>query len=104
MGMAILLTYLCVFMGGGVGIWIVRELIVTQADENLLDVDKIQRSIWSRTGLKSGEMSRAWQTHQQFFPNSSLRSLYIILYVFVVLWMFFGLQFLQKSAQVISPD
>lgn len=100
MGIAIFLTYFCVFMGGGVGIWIVRELIVTQADRNLLDADKIQRSMWSRTGLKSGEMSRAWQTHQQFFPNSPLRTLYIILYVFVVLWMLFGLASLQYGWQI----
>jgi hypothetical protein len=102
--MATFLIHLCVLMGGGVCIWIVGELIVTQANQNLLGPDKIQRSIWSRTGLKRGEMSRAWETHQQFFPNSSLRSLYVALCVLVVLWLFFGLTLLQKLASATTPN
>jgi hypothetical protein len=78
-------------MCDGVGVWIVRECIVSEADQNLPDSDKIHRTIWARTGLKSGEMSRAWRTHEQFFPNSSLRSLYIALWAFGLCWMFFGL-------------
>jgi hypothetical protein len=89
-----LLIYLCILMCDGLSIWIVRECIVSDADQNLPNSDKIHRAIWARTGLKRGEMSRAWRTHQKFFPNSPLRALYIALWAFGVCWMFFGIAFL----------
>jgi hypothetical protein len=91
-----LLIYVIVFLGGGMGIWIVRELLLTEANQQLPDEEKIRRTMWSRTGLKSGEMSRLWQVHQQFLPDSSLRFWYIVLWVFTLSWMFFGLSLLQR--------
>lgn len=84
-----------VLVGGGAGIYIVREMLVDEADEQLPDEEKIQRTMWWRTGLKSGEMPRAWETHQAFFPDSSLRFWYVVLWVLSLSWMFLGLQLLQ---------
>jgi hypothetical protein len=49
--------YICFFLGGGLGIWIVRERLIAQANLQLPDDAKVQRTMWSRTGLKSGEMT-----------------------------------------------
>jgi hypothetical protein len=87
-------TYSFILMSGGVGIWIVRELMAKEADQQLPSDEKIRRTIWSRTGFKSGEMSRLWQAHQQFFPGSLLRFWYVALWVLTLSWMFFGLNLL----------
>jgi hypothetical protein len=71
--------YACVLFAGGAGIWIVREIMTVEVDERLPEAEKIRRTMWNRTGLKSGEMSRMWQAHQQFFPDSRLRFWYIAL-------------------------
>jgi hypothetical protein len=94
-----ILIYIIIFFGGGIGIWIVRELLLAEANQQLPDEEKIQRTKWSRTGLKSGEMSRLWQVHQQFLPDSSLRSWYIALWVLTLSWMFFGSSLLQRSTR-----
>ena len=91
----ILFIYLCVFVGGGIGIKIVRDRILAQADERLPTDAKIRHTIWSRSGLKTGEMFRAWRVHRQFFPDSPLPFLYIAVWVFTLSWMFFGLNLLQ---------
>jgi hypothetical protein len=91
----LLLVYLALFFGGGIGFWIVREVMMMQAGTKLSAGDKIQRTMWSRTGLKWGEMSRMWGVHRQFFPQSSLRFWYKALWVFTILWMFFGLSLLR---------
>jgi hypothetical protein len=91
-----LAVYFCLFVCGGVGIWVVRERIVTEADTHLADSDKIQRTMWSRTGLKTGEMTRAWRIHRRFFPHSSLRRLYVGLWIFTLSWMFLGLDLLRR--------
>jgi len=96
-----LLIYVLVLLGAGIGIWIVRELLVEQADEHLPDDEKIRRTIWSRTGLKAGEMSRAWQVHSQFLPGSSLRSWYVALWILAVFWMLSGLQLLNRESSPI---
>jgi hypothetical protein len=45
-----LLIYVLVLLGAGIGIWIVRELLVEQADEHLPDDEKIRRTIWREQG------------------------------------------------------
>lgn len=82
--------YVSLFMAGGVGIAMIRHRILEEADQKLPNGEKIQHTFWNRTGLKSGEMFRAWQTHRQFFPNSSLRFWYVALWVLSLSWMFCG--------------
>jgi uncharacterized protein YneF (UPF0154 family) len=55
------------------GIWIVSEAILTADDQRPPENEKMRRTMWSRTGLESGEMSRAWKAHQRFIPDSLLR-------------------------------
>jgi hypothetical protein len=86
----LLWIYVFLLMAGGVGIAMVRQRILEEADQKLPEGEKIQHTFWNRTGLKSGEMSRAWQTHRQFFPTSSLRFWYVALWVCSVSWMFCG--------------
>jgi hypothetical protein len=88
--------YVCLAFASGAGIWIVREVMIVEADERLPENEKIRRTMWNRTGLESGEMSRMWQAHQQFFPDSRLRFWYVALWVFTIFWMFFGLGILQS--------
>jgi hypothetical protein len=83
--------YLCFLFLNGAGIWIVREAMVAEVDERLPENERIQRTMWNRTGFENGEMSRAWRTHEQFFPDSWLRCWYPALWVSGILWMFFGL-------------
>jgi hypothetical protein len=87
--------YFCLFLASGAGIWIVREAMASAVDERLPENEKIRRTTWNRTGFESGEMSRMWQAHRQFFPASRLRFWYAALWVFTILWMFFGLGILQ---------
>ena len=87
--------YVCLFVACGAGIWIIREVMIVEVDERQPENEKIRRTMWNRTGLESGEMSRMWQAHQQFFPDSRLRFWYVTLWVFAILWMFFGLGILQ---------
>jgi hypothetical protein len=87
--------YVGLFLACGAGIMIVRKVMVVEVDERLPENEKIRRTMWNRTGFKSGEMSRMWQAHQQFFPESLLRFWYVTLWVFAILWMFFGLGILQ---------
>jgi len=88
----------CIYMGllfaSGAGIWIVREAMLGDVDERLPENEKIRRTMWNRTGLESGEMSRMWQVQEQFFPDSWLRFWYVALWVFRISWMFFGLSLL----------
>jgi hypothetical protein len=86
----LLWIYVSLLMAGGLGIALIRWRILEDADQKLPDDEKIQHTFWNRTGLKSGEMYRAWQTHRQFFPNSSLRFWYVALWVLSVSWMFYG--------------
>jgi hypothetical protein len=87
--------YVCLFVACGAGIWIIREVMIVEVDERQPENEKIRRTMWNRTGLESGEMSRMWQAHQQFFPDSRLRFWYVALWVFAIFWMFFGLGILQ---------
>jgi hypothetical protein len=87
--------YFCLLLSSGLGVWVVREQMIAQADSHLPDSGKVRRTMWSRTGLKSGEMSRLWETHRELFPNSPLRSMYVALWAFLILWMIFGLGLLQ---------
>lgn len=87
--------YFCFILAGAMAIWIVRERLVSQADQKLPEDAKVQRTMWSRTGLKSGEMTRMWRAHREFFPNSSLRFWYVALWVLTISWMFIGLELLQ---------
>jgi hypothetical protein len=87
--------YICFFFGGALGFWIVRARLVAQANRELPEGAKVQRTMWPRTGLKSGEITRMWRAHREFFPNSSLRFLYIALWVLTLSWMFIGLELLQ---------
>ena len=89
-------VYVFFFLGGGLGTWIVRERLVNQANQRLPQGAKVRRTMWSRTGLESGEMTRMWRAHREFFPNSSLRFWYIALWVLTLSWMFFGLKLLQS--------
>jgi|SRR5580658_9708588 hypothetical protein len=79
----------------GAGIRIVREVMTEEADERLPENEKIPRTMWNRTGFESGEMSRMREAHQQFFPDNRLRFWYVSLWVFAILWMFFGFGILQ---------
>jgi hypothetical protein len=93
---SILLIYVCFFFGCGMAIFIVRERMVAQANQQLPEDEKIRRTMWSRSGLAGGEMSRLWRAHRQFFPDSSLRFWYIALWALALSWMFFGLTLLQR--------
>src|ERR1700723_1198881 len=95
----VLTFYIIVFLVGGIAIGAVREMMLTEANRQLPDEEQIRRTIWNRTGLKSGEMSRLWDVHQQTHPNSSLRIWYVILWIFIPIWMFFGLNLLQRLAK-----
>jgi hypothetical protein len=88
--------YVCLGFASGADIWIVREVMTVEVDERLPENEKIRRTIWNRTGLEYGELSRMWQAHQQFFPDSLLRFWYVALWVFTIFWMFFGLRTLQS--------
>lgn len=92
-----LLTFIGIFVGVGICILIARERMVAEVDERLPDHEKIQRTMWSRSGLKDGEMSRVWRLHGRLFPDSSLRFWYIALWILALSWMFFGLSLLQHS-------
>jgi hypothetical protein len=94
-----LILYIIVFLVSGIAIWAVREMMLTEANQQLPDEEQIRRTIWNRTGLKSGEMSRLWDVHQQTRPNSSLRIWYVVLWIFTPIWMFFGLNVLQRLAK-----
>ena len=87
--------YMCVLFLDGAGIWIVRGAMVADVDERLPENEKIQRTMWNRTGFESGEMARAWRTHEDFYPGSWLRFWYVALWVSGILWMFFGLGILK---------
>ena len=80
----------------GAGIRIVREVMTAEVDKRLPEKEKIRHTMWNRTSFKNSEMSRMWQAHQQFFPDSLLRFWYVALWVFVISWMFFGLGLLQR--------
>jgi hypothetical protein len=54
----VLTLYIIVFLVGGIAIWAVREMMQTEANQQLPDEEQIRRTIWNRAGLKSGEMSR----------------------------------------------
>ena len=95
-----LLIYASVLLGAGFCIWIVRELLIDQADEHLPGDEKIRRTFWSRTGLKAGEMSRAWQVHSQFLPGSSLRFWYVALWILAIFWMLTGQQLLNRVSSL----
>jgi hypothetical protein len=95
----VLILYITVFLVSGIAIWAVGEMMLTEANQQLPDEEQIRRTIWNRTGLKSGEMSRLWDVHQQTRPNSSLRIWYVILWIFIPIWMFFGLNLLQRLAK-----
>jgi hypothetical protein len=95
----VLILYIIVFLVSGIAIWAVREMMLTKANQQLPGEEQIRRTIWNRTGLKSGEMSRLWDVHQQTRPNSSLRIWYVILWIFIPIWMFFGLNLLQRLAK-----
>jgi hypothetical protein len=88
--------YFCIFFVGGVGILIVRDRMVMQADQRLPDGGKIRGTVWSRNALKRGEMFRLWRVHRQFFPRSPLRFSYLALWVLTLSWLFFGLNLLQR--------
>jgi hypothetical protein len=97
----ILAIYIVVFLLGGIAIWVVREMMLAEANQQLSDEEQIRRTIWNRTGLKSGEMSRLWDVHRQIRPNSSLRIWYVARWILIPLWMFFGLSLLQGLAHAI---
>jgi hypothetical protein len=86
----------CLLLACGAGILIVREVMTVEADERLPENEKIRRTMWNRTGFESGEMSRMWRTHRQFFADRLLRFWYVALWVFALLWMFFGLGLCQS--------
>lgn len=88
--------YVVLAFAGGAGIWIVREMMAAEVDERLPENEKIRRTMWNRTGFESGEMSRMWQAHQQFFPAGRLRFWYLALWAFTIFWVFFGLGVLQR--------
>jgi hypothetical protein len=77
----ILFIYFCIFLGGGMGILIVRDRMVAQADRRLPDDGKIRGTMWSKGALRRGAMFRLWRVHRQFFPHSSLRYSYVALWV-----------------------
>ena len=91
-----LLIYLAVFLCGAMANWIVREVMLTQANQQLSDEERIRRTLWSRNGIEIGEMSRLWHVHRQIQPNSSLRFWYFALWIFTPSWMFFGLSLVQR--------
>ena len=92
----ILFIYFCIFLGGGMGILIVRDRLVAQADRRLPDDGKIRGTMWSKSTLKRGAIFRLWRVHRQFFPHSSLRYSYAALWVLTLSWLFFGLNLLQR--------
>ena len=91
----IFFIYFCIFFSGGIGILIVRDRMVMQADRRLPGDGKIRRTVWSRGGIKGGEIFRLWRVHRQLFPKSSLRFSYVALWVLTLSWLFFGLNLLQ---------
>jgi hypothetical protein len=92
----ILFVYFCIFLGDGVGILIVRDRMVMQADRRLPGDGKIRNAMWSKSRLKRGEIFRLWRVHRRFFPHSSLRFSYMALWVLTLSWLFFGLNLLQR--------
>jgi hypothetical protein len=96
---AVLVIYIVVLLLGGAVGWAVMETMLTEANQQLPDENRIRRTIWNRTGLRSGEMSRLWNVHQQTRPNSPLRIWCVILWIFIPIWMFFGLTLLQRLAK-----
>jgi hypothetical protein len=91
----ILFVYFCIFLAGGIGILIVRDRMVVQADRRFPNDGKIRETMWSRSGIKRIDIFRLWRVHRQFFPNSSLRFSYVALWVLTLSWLLFGLNLLQ---------
>jgi hypothetical protein len=86
----IFFIYFCIFLSGGVGILIVRDRMVMQADRRLPEDGKIRGAIRSRRSFKYGEIVQLWRVHRQFFPHSVLRFSYMALWVLTLSWLFFA--------------
>jgi hypothetical protein len=96
---AVLAIYVAVLLVGGLVGWAVREMMLTEANQQLPEEYQIRRTMWNRTGLKGGEMSRLWEVHKETHPNSSLRIWLVTLSIFIPVWMFFGINLLQRLAK-----
>ena len=88
--------YLCIFLGGSAGIWIVRDLMVRQIDRHLPVEGKIRAGTRPKDRWKWAEAFQLWRVHRQFFPISLLRFSYMALWVLTLSWLFFGLSLLRR--------
>jgi hypothetical protein len=85
-------AYLVVLFAGGLLNWSIRNKMIGQVNRCLPLDEQIRRSMWSRTGLASGEQGRLWRTHKCLFPHSFLPLWYVGTFIFTLSWMFFGLK------------
>ena len=90
-GFLIFYIYFCIFLGGGVGIWIVRNRMAAQVGAHIHEEQKKRAEIPPKEKWKFAELFQLWRDHRQFFPISLLRYVYMTLWVLTISWLFFGL-------------
>ncbi len=91
----IFFIYFCIFLGGGVGILIVRDRMVMQTDRRFTEDKNIRGALPSKNSFKFRETVQLWRVHRKFFPHSALRLSYMALWVLTLSWLFFGLSLLR---------